>query len=160
MQRILDSARQTSRVMEIVSGIALTVIVLLTTADVILRAFGYPIPGTYEVVAIGGAVIIGFVSPVTSWMRGHIYVDFAINRLPGRGKAVFNVVTRCVCIVLFLIIGWNLVKLGTEFGRAQEVSLTLQIPLYPVAFGLGACFFILSFVLFCDILKIAGDTYE
>lgn len=160
MRKIFKAVLKMSIVMQVIGGIALTFIVFMTTADVILRAFGYPIPGTYEVVAIGGAVVIGFVMPLASWVRGHIYVDFAIKGFPGRIKAGFDFLTRCVGIGLFLMIGWNLIKLGSEFRATEQVSLTLQIPLYPAAYGLGVCFFILSLVLFCDILKIVGGTYE
>lgn len=160
MRKILGVALKISQIMQFLGGIALTFIVVITTADVVLRAFGYPVPGTYEVVAICGAIVIGFVAPLTSWHRGHIYVDFAINKFSRLIKAAINVLTRCVSIVLFLIIGWNLFDLGTGFLKTGEVSLTLQIPLYPVAYGLGACSFVLSFVLFCDILKIIGGTYE
>ncbi len=48
---------------------------LLTVADVVLRLLGRPIVGTYELVALGGAVAIGLSLPLTSWVRGHIYVD-------------------------------------------------------------------------------------
>ncbi len=60
----------------------------LTVMDVILRALRRPILGTYELVAFSGAVVIGFSVPLTSWLRGHIFVDFFILRF-SQGKKYF-----------------------------------------------------------------------
>jgi hypothetical protein len=41
-----------------------------------------------------------------------------------------------------------------------EVSPTLTMPFYPVAYGLGICSFVQCLVLLCDILKILGGKHE
>jgi TRAP-type C4-dicarboxylate transport system permease small subunit len=133
---------------------------LLTVGDVILRYFKRPIVGTYELVAFSGAVVIGFSVPLTSWMRGHVYVDFLILRFSQKIRNVFNIITRCLVICLFLLIGWNLMKYGMDLYKSGEVSLTLQMPFYPVAYGVGICCFIQSLVVLCDIVKIFGGKYE
>jgi len=145
--------------MNVVAGIALTFIILLTVCDVVLRALGRPILGVYEIVAMAGGIVIGFVTPFTSWVRGHIYMDFVIERLSHRAKNAFDIATRCVGIALFLMISWNVFKIGRNLYSVDEVSLTLELPLYPIAYGVGFCFFVLSVVLFCDILKIVGSSF-
>ena len=145
--------------MNVIAGIALTFIILLTVCDVVLRALGKPILGAYEIVAMAGGIVIGFVTPFTSWVRGHIFMDFVIGGLSDRVKNAFDVATRCVGIALFLMISWNVIKIGTNLYSVDEVSLTLQLPLFPIAYGVGFCFFVLSVVLFCDILKIIGDSF-
>ena len=104
--------------------------------------------------------MIGFAVPFTSWVRGHIYVDFFTLRLPKRVRNVFNFATRCLGIWLFLMIGWNLVLYGMDLQRSGEVSLTLELPFYPVAYGLGVCCFIQCLVLLYDILRIFEGKYE
>jgi len=149
-----------SRFFNIIAGISLTFLMLLTITDVILRGFRSPVPGTYEVVAFAGAVVIGFSMPLTSWLRGHIFVDFFILKFSQRGRDIFNIATRCLVIVLFFLIGWNLIKYGMDLQKSGEVSLTLQIPFYPVAYGVGVCCFILCLVFVCDIVKISGGKYD
>ena len=61
---------------------------LITVVDVILRFFSKPITGTYELVFLGGAVVIGCAIPRTSWEGGHVNVDFAIEYLPGMFKKI------------------------------------------------------------------------
>ena len=160
MQGFLGAVFKFSKLMQVISGVALTFIVLLTTADVVMRAFGRPILGTYEIVAMAGGIVIGFATPITSWLRGHIFVDVLIKKLPGRGKDVADIITRCVGIGLFLMIGWNVVKIGNTFRTAGEVSNTLQWPMYPIPYAVGMSFFVLSLVLVCDIFKVLGGKYE
>ena len=160
MEGFLNKIRYISRILNTIAGISLTFLMLLTTADVILRSFRRPIVGTYELVAFSGAVVIGFSIPLTSWVRGHVYVDFLILRFSQKIRNVFNVVTRCLVIMLFLLIGWNLMKYGIDLQKSGEVSVTLQVPFYPVAYGIGICCFFQCLVFLCDILKIRGGEYE
>ncbi len=160
MESFLSAVFKFSKVMQVISGVVLTFIVLLTTADVIMRAFGRPILGTYEIVAMGSGIVLGFVTPITSWLRGHIFVDVLTKKLPRRGKDAVDIVTRCVGIGIFLMIGWNVLKIGNTFRTAGEVSNTLQWPMYPIPYAVGVSFFVLALVFFCDIFKIIGGTYE
>jgi TRAP-type C4-dicarboxylate transport system permease small subunit len=160
MKGILAIVLKLNEYMQVISGAALTFIVLLTTIDVILRAFGHPITGTYEIVAMCGGIVIGFVAPITAWLRGHIYVDFVVKKFSVPVQNVVNVITRCVGIGVFLMVGLNVVKIGNNFRRADEISSSLQLPLYPIAYAVAFSFFVLATVLVCDILKISGGKYE
>lgn len=149
-----------TQVLHAIAGISLTFLIALTLADVILRGFDRPIPGTYELVALAGAVVVGFSLPSTSWHRQQIYIDFFIEKLGGKAKNAIDIITRVMGMALFLVLGWNLIKYGIDLARSGEVSLTLQIPMYPVAYGIGLCCFIQVLVLVCDVAKIAGGEYE
>lgn len=145
---------------QVLAGVSLTLIVALTMADVVLRAFKRPIPGTYEMVGFLGALAIGLSLPITSWKRGQIYVDSFIARLPAPGRNAFNGATRAMGIVLFVLVGWNLLLYGADLQRSGEVSLTLQLPFYPVVYAVGVCSLFEALVLACDFVKIAGGRYE
>ncbi len=160
MESVLAYVEKLSRWMQAVSCTALTCLMLLTTADVVMRTFGHPIIGTYELVGLGGALVLGFAIPVTSWIRGHIFVDTFYRKWPKAVQNGANAATRIISLVLFVLIGWNLFKLGYELHTAGEVTLTRHIPFYPVAYALGVCCFVQCLVLVCDIIKIAGGRYE
>ncbi len=160
MNGFLNKINGLSRFFNVIAGISLTFLMLLTVTDVILRALKRPIVGTYELVAFSGAVVIGFSVPLTSWLRGHIFVDFFILRFSQKVRNIFNITTRCLVIVLFFLIGWNLIKYGIDLQKSGEVSLTLQMPFYPVAYGVGVCCFVQCLVLMCDVIKIFGGKYE
>ena len=160
MNGYLRAIRGISRVLNVVAGSCLTFLMLLTIADVILRRFRMPILGTYELVGFAGAAVIGFAIPLTSWYRGQIFVDFFINYFSQRGKDIFNLATRVVVILLFILFAWNLYKYGMGLQSSGEVSSTLRVPFYPVAYGIGVCCLVECFVIVGDIIKIFGGNYE
>jgi len=160
MEGILNAVKQLSRLLNVIAGVSITFLMLLTMADVILRTFRRPIVGTYELVAFTGALVIGFALPITSWGRGHIYVDFAVMKLPKKLQAVFNTATRCASIVLFYLIARNLINVGIDLQKSGEVSPTLQLPFYYVAYAVAISCFVQCLVLLCDIVKVWGGKYE
>jgi TRAP-type C4-dicarboxylate transport system permease small subunit len=160
MEGILNAVRQLSRLLNVIAGASITFIMLLTVTDVILRFFRRPIVGTYELVGFIGALVIGFALPITSWVRGHIFVDFVVLKLPGKMQGACNVATRCAGIVLFYLIGWNLINVGMDLQRSGEVTPTLQLPFYYVAYAVAISCFVQCLVLLCDIVKIFGGKYE
>jgi hypothetical protein len=50
--------------------------------------------------------------------------------------------------------------LATSLLRSGEVSLTLQLPFYPVAYGIGVACLVQCLSLIGDLVKIAGGDYE
>jgi TRAP-type C4-dicarboxylate transport system permease small subunit len=149
-----------SKLLNIVAGIAVTVMMLLTVADVLLRAGGHPIIGTYEIVALLLALVIGFGIPQVSLDRGHVYMDFFLDRLSKRGKKVMNTITRLFCISFFLPLGYNLFNVGARFHASGEVSATIKIPFYPVAYGVAVCCLLECCVFIFDIVRIWRGQYE
>jgi TRAP-type C4-dicarboxylate transport system permease small subunit len=160
MKGFLSGVEKIAKFLNIIAGISLTFLMLLTIADVVLRGFKKPVVGTYELVAFAGAVVIGFSMPLTSYVRQHIFVDFFILKFSLKVRNIFNISTRCLVIALFLLVGWNMFKYARDLQKSGEVSLTLQMPFYPVAYGVGVCCFILCLVFVCDIIKIFKGGYE
>lgn len=153
MQGLHAVILRVSKVMDVVGGVVLSLMMLITITDVILRFFGKPITGTYELVFLGGAVVIGCAIPQTSWQGGHVNVDFVLEHLPRMIKKIVMVITRLLGIVFFAFLGWNLFKYGVMLFNKGEVSLTLHVPYYPVAFILGVCAFVECLVLVSGLIK-------
>jgi TRAP-type C4-dicarboxylate transport system permease small subunit len=160
MKGFLSGVEKISKFLNVIAGISLTFLMLLTIADVVLRIFKRPVVGTYELVAFAGAVVIGFSMPLTSFVRQHIFVDFLILKFSQKVRNIFNIGTRGLVIALFLLIGWNMFKYAWDLQKSGEVSLTLQMPFYPVAYGVGVCLFILCLVFVGDIIKIIGGEFD
>jgi len=159
-EMLVQIVSKISRWMNTIAAIALGFMILLTVADVILRYFKKPIIGTYEMVALSGAIIIGFSLPFTSMLKGHVNVDLLTQKLPPEGRRIFVFATKCLGIILFLIIGWNLFILGMDFQKVGEVTPTRHLPIHPVLYGVGACCFLECLALLCDIVKILGGKDE
>lgn len=149
-----------SRFLNNISGLALTFMMAITVTDVGLRAIGHPFLGTYEIVALTGAVVIGFAIPHASWQREHVCMEFLLEKLSARNKKILNTLTRLFCLVLFVFITVKLFQIGAEFSSSGEVSPTIKLPFSPVVYGVAACCIIECAVFVCDIVKIWGTKHE
>lgn len=160
MDHVFNVLKFVSKVLNSIAGIAVTVMMLMTVADVLLRAGGHPIIGTFEIVALLLALVIGFGIPQVSLDRGHVYMDFLLNKLSKRRKDVMNTFTRVLCLGLFAFIGINLFNVGARFHASGEVSATIKIPFYPVAYGVAICCLLECCVFIFDIVRIWRGDYE
>ena len=79
MDALYDVLKFISKILNFIAGITLTLMMLLTVADVSLRAAGHPIIGTYEIVALSLAIVIGFGIPKVSLDKGHVYMEFLLE---------------------------------------------------------------------------------
>jgi len=137
----------------VVAGLGLGVMMVVTLTDVIMRTIGKPIVGGMELISFSGAVVVGFAIPYTSWTKGHIIVDFLLEKLSPKTVRTLQIVTRCMGIALFIFAGYNFVIYGLDLLRTHEVTASFRIPYYPITFGLALSCFLQSITLFCDLVK-------
>ena len=133
------------------SGIIL--MMMLTSADVVLRLFRHPIPGTYEIVCMLGVVVISFSLAYTSAEKGHIAVEFLVQKLPPRMQAGITVFNNFVATILFALIGWQSIAYASSLKESGEVSLTLQMPMHPFVYGISIGCGLLCLVLTVEMVK-------
>jgi TRAP-type C4-dicarboxylate transport system permease small subunit len=153
LRAITTSIYRLSTKLNWVSAAALIFIMLLTCADVVMRFFGSPIPGTYELAGYFGSVIISFGMAHTSIERGHIAVNLLVDRLPPRAQAITEGVGNIAAAVLFGILAWQCQVYARDILETGEISLTLGMPTWPFVFGLATGSGMLSLVLFVDALR-------
>jgi TRAP-type C4-dicarboxylate transport system permease small subunit len=136
-----------------IAAAALAFIMLLTVADVVMRFFGRPIPGTYELVGFVGSMIISFALPYTSVQKGHIAVEFLTQKLPWLARVIVNVVNALISMIFFSVVAWQCILYGRILKAAGEVSLTLQMKTYPFVYGVAFGCAMLSLVLLIELLR-------
>jgi TRAP-type C4-dicarboxylate transport system permease small subunit len=153
MRAFVAICRRVSGWMNGIAGIVLLVMMMLTVVDVVLRSLGRAITGTYELVAIAGAIVVGFAVAQTSWDKAHIFVDFLIEKRTDATKKLFLTGTRVLGIAIFALLAWNLFLKAIHLQKSGEVSMTLHIPYYPLAYALAFCFLAECFVLVADVIR-------
>lgn len=137
------------------ASIALVVIVFLTTIDVFLRYFfNHPLTGVYDLVGLMGAVVAAFSMPYTLLQKGHVAVEFLMQRLSKQKQLIIETITHLVSISLFLTIAWQCMILAQEMADTGEVTQTLLLPFYPVVYCMAVCFALLSLAIFTNLLNI------
>jgi TRAP-type C4-dicarboxylate transport system permease small subunit len=160
MAGLFSIYRSISKVLHYIAGIALTIMMFLTVVDVAFRAGGRPFVGTYEIVALLLAVVVGFGIPQVSLEKGHVSMEFLLEKLSKRGRDAMNILTRALCLLLFALIGYNLFNVASGFHRSGEVTATIQLPFYPVAYGVAVCCLLECCVFIFDIVRIWKGQYE
>jgi len=136
-----------------IAAAAVVFMMLITVADVVLRMFRCPILGTYELVGFTGAVVISFSLPYTSIQKGHIAVEFLVQRLPWIARVVINIINSLISFVLFGVISWQSAVYAGSLRATGEVSSTLQMPTYPFLYGITVGCALLCVVLFIEFLR-------
>lgn len=153
MKAFAKMCRKLGNWMNAIAGTLLYLMMLLTVCDIVLRYFGIPITGTYELMAVAGAVVVGCAIPRTSLDKGHIHVDLLIENRSQKVKKIVFVLTRVPSIVLFLALMYYLTLKGYSLQKAGEVSLILRLPQYILVYILACCCLVETLVLVTDIFK-------
>jgi len=149
-----------ARKMYWIAGSAIVAMMLLTCADVVLRYFRKPIPGTYELVCFLGAVAVSFAMAHTSIEKGHVSVSFVVSLFPSRVQGMIECITGFLGLCLFALIAWQSVSYANDLYASHEVSLTLELPFYPFVYGIGFSAAVVCFVLLPDLIKNALKVFE
>ena len=120
-----------------IAGVAITLMMLITCADVLLRYFRRPIPGTYELVCFLGAMGASFAMAHTTVKKGHVSVSLVVRLLPPRLQALIGVITTLFGLILFSMLSWQSVLFANDLKAAKEVSMTIELPFYPFVYGMS-----------------------
>lgn len=136
-----------------VAGAAIVAMMLLTCADVALRYFRMPIPGTYELVCFLGAVAVSFAMAYTSLEKGHVSVSFVVSRFPNRIQSLIESITTLFGLFFFALIAWQSIIYANDLHASAEVSLTLELPFYPFVYGIAFSAGVVCLILLSDLFK-------
>lgn len=139
---------------------AIIAMMLLSTADVILRIFGKPIPGAYELVGFLGTVVVSFALAFTSMEKGHIAVEILVSKLPQRVQLAIDAFCHLAGAILFAVIAYQALLYALDIRQSGEVSPTLHVPAYPFIFGIAAGAALLCLHLIADFVKSVQRTFN
>jgi TRAP-type C4-dicarboxylate transport system permease small subunit len=143
-----------SKVLFWIAGAGLVSMLLLIVGDVIgIRFFSRPVPGGIEIVSFMAVVAIAFAVPYTQVMRGHVAVDFIVEKFPRRARLVVDVITGFLSACLFAALAVYSFKYAVKLQSTGEVSMTQKIPFYPFVYGMGVCFVATLLILLGDFAR-------
>jgi TRAP-type C4-dicarboxylate transport system permease small subunit len=118
-----------ARVLAICGGILLCVMALLTTLSVTGRsAFSMPVPGDFELVAIGTGLAVFAFLPWCQLTRGNVLVDFFMTRAPVRAKTVCDVLGGAFYLIIAIVLTWRMIFGGLDMYNYAEKSMTINFP--------------------------------
>ena len=142
-----------SRMLNVLSGIALVLMMALVFVNVALRAVWNPILGTYEFTGFLAALTIALALAHCAAKKGHVAITLFADMMPERVQAILDTVVAIFGIVLYSILAWQCSKYAMVMYHSGEVSLTTLTPFYPFLFVVSFGFAMLALVLLNDLFK-------
>jgi TRAP-type C4-dicarboxylate transport system permease small subunit len=133
--------------------VVISAMMVLTCTDVVLRYFGYPIRGAYDITRVLGNVI--FSLPIAySYMKGYqVSVDSVFRRTPRIVSAMVDSLICLFSMAITLMISWRAIYLGYDLYVQGRVTDTIPIPLWPFISIMVLGFFVYGLVLLAGHLK-------
>ncbi len=136
-----------------IGNVVLMIMMLLTTADVILRLFKIPLLGTFDMTEYMMAILVSFGLAYCSIHKGHVSVDFVMRHLPHRVQDIIGIITTLIsCILIAIMSYWSWLQTLTQHGT-MITSSVLPIPQYPFVFAVALGLLLLALVLFSEFIK-------
>lgn len=127
-----------SRWVIVISGIAAIIIMVLTTADILMRRFlDMPIRGGLEITS-ALLVVLGACS--FAWImteKGHIVVNLVTSKYPQRLRGVILSIALFLSLIMVGLICWGSILFGLQEFRIGEASVLIGIPMAPIIFMLA-----------------------
>ena len=136
-----------------VARVGVVAMMLIVVANIVLRAAGKPILGTYDFVSFIGATLVAFAIAYCAVQKGHIEVELVVSRFPERARETINCITSFFSFVIFSIVTWQCVALGNDMWRHGELSMTALLPFYPYLYGVAFGFILLCLVILVNFIK-------
>ena len=130
--------------MKIVGAACLVGMTFLTCADVVGRAFGYPIFGSVEIVGFMATLTVVMALPYTHQVNGHIGVELVVRLLSEKTQAIIDICTGILSLVLFALVTWRMTVYALTMQKSGEVSMNLELPEHLIIYVTGLCLLVFT----------------
>jgi TRAP-type C4-dicarboxylate transport system permease small subunit len=124
------------------------VVVCLVVTDIVGRAIGHPVRGTYEMYTYGTGVGVVLVFAYAQIMGRHIRIEMLTHRLAPRTQEVLIIIGQLVALAALALMTYGTVKYSLFLLERHERSSLLEIAVFPfpMVFALGILVFWLVFL--------------
>lgn len=141
-----NRSKSLARGLNYLAGAALVLMMVLVIANVVLRGFGRPIWGSYEIIGFLGTVVISFALIHPTIHRAHMAVELIAVRLPAATQRILGIINSILVMVILGVISRQSYAFGVQVLRTNQVSDTLRMPFHPFLFGIAFAFAVATLV--------------
>ena len=143
LKRLGEKLHRLSSAFAVGGGAVLIALVVLVVASIFGRAvFSRPVPGDFEIVAVGTAIAVFLFLPYCYLQRGNVAVDIFISRMPRRVQCVMDVIAASLFGVIAGLFAWRTVYGFADTLGNRDISMILGFPLW-LAYPFGVASFTL-----------------
>lgn len=145
-----------------VSCVVLAIMMFLSVADVIATQFLHPIQGTFEIVGLLVIVVGCLGLGYAQLTKSNISIDIIPNRFSSTGKAILNIFSYSMSIVLCAIIVWQMAFRTYDyiFKTLGGKTVTLHILLWPFMFLMTICFAWVMVIYIIDLINSFKEVFK
>ena len=123
------------RYIDYLSWGALFGMMMMTMLDVFLRKFtNSSILGTVELTESMMVVLVFCSLAQCELQDGHIKVDLIFKRFSPRSQSLVDTLTQFTCGSLFWLMAWAIYRHAVDMQAWGEVTLDLNLPVYPLVY--------------------------
>ncbi len=161
MERFKTLVLKASAALHIVSCTALIALMLLVTANVLMRAiFTSPILGTYDWTGFLTILIIGSALAYCELQNGHIEISFFTDKAGEKTRRWIGKIGQILSCLVLALFTYALFSMAGRLMRAGEVSVTTKTPVHYFAYFMAACFAVFTLAAFLKILDMKMDDQQ
>ena len=135
--RIVSRVRWTAAVSQLAQlfalagGLLLCGLAALVVASILGRIFlARPVPGDFELVALGTAISIFLCLPYCQLQRGNVTVDLFLSGASSGLRQILDGIAALLFAVLAILFAWRMGLGLVDAVRYQDVSVILGVPLW------------------------------
>jgi len=139
-----------------IAGLVLVAMMLFTVLDMVLRALGRPVAGSYEVIGWLSAAAMALALGYAQIHRGHVSIDLLVTRFHGRLRAGVEVAMSLCSLLLFGAVAGYVARYGGVLQESGSLSETLKAIVYPWVYVVAVGAAGLTVALLVDFLRSAG----
>jgi TRAP-type C4-dicarboxylate transport system permease small subunit len=146
IQSVLDK-------MKIIGAGCLVGMMLLTCADVVGRALGYPIFGSVEIVGFMATLAVVMAMPYTHQVQGHIGVEIIVRLFSEKTQTIIDICTGIISLILFTIVAWRMTVYAHTMQESGEVSMNLELPEHAIISATAFCLVVFTLIILKDVIS-------
>jgi C4-dicarboxylate transporter, DctQ subunit len=132
--------------MAIVAAFLMTAMMVVITADVVLRNLGYQSSAHFFTFTEYALLIIPCMgAPWLAREKGHIYVEILLNSLAPRLRARLTVLIGLICIAVCLVIAWYGFDVAIrDFVQNEKDVRSLDMPRWTIVVWIPVSFLMMA----------------
>ena len=96
----------------------------------------------------------------TTMKGGHVAVAVLVMQLSRKIQTTIFTITHLLGMALFALLTWECIAYGNDLRISGEVSLTLELPFFPVLYGRSLASFVVCLVLWVDLWGVFSGKKE
>ena len=143
-----------SRVFNNIGMVFLTFLMLVITADVLLRdIFNRPLRGANEIAEFSMLLVVFLSVAFTQYVKSNIAVSILYDRFPKAAQLIIDIFVHLLCLCISGLIFWQAIQYRNYLAELNRTSLILELPEAPFQVIMIVGFFMLNLVLILDVIN-------